>query len=144
MKQRLGGPNEAGSKETSDSTPKIIISSTSSSSSNDGSYQNAPVPAKVTQVKLITHEKQSPSVQKHDSDSSESHTPPLPGLRKGSTEEPRSDVSSNRAAAADDKSSQDDSKDKKLDDNKSSKKANEWDMFAEADNVGDFSVSCFS
>lgn len=74
---------------------------------------------------------------------SESHTPPLP-------EKPKSPQTvKKRKSRFDDTPSEDTEKNDdtksmeklKPEEKQNAKKSNEWDMFAEADNIGDFSVS---
>ncbi|XP_023247781.1 serine/threonine-protein kinase PRP4 homolog [Copidosoma floridanum] len=67
------------------------------------------------------------NINNNNNDSaSESHTPPLPHKRKYKGDEKLSP------------DKQDNKGDKKLDEKLNSKKSNEWDMFAEVDNPGDF------
>ncbi|XP_011495434.1 PREDICTED: serine/threonine-protein kinase PRP4 homolog [Ceratosolen solmsi marchali] len=70
-----------------------------------------------------------PLLNNNNGSASESHTPPLPDRRRRSKGDEK--VSSEK---------QDEIKanEKKLEDKQNSKKSNEWDMFAEVDNIGDF------
>lgn len=126
LHQRLGGPNEdsnlsadlsvaAGSPRTD--TRSIIVSPKS--------------------VEVVSNNNDSPS---------ESHTPPLPETLKLSPQATKKRKSRFADAPPDhDLEKQEETgnnvdKTKTVDDKQTTKKANEWDMFAEADNIGDFNV----
>lgn len=75
---------------------------------------------------------------------SESHTPPLPTEK---LESPQSSVKKRKSRFEDappdesDKTGNAKTSEKfKQEEKQTSKKSNEWDMFAEADNIGDFNV----
>lgn len=68
---------------------------------------------------------------------SESHTPPLPQKVKSPE-----NVKKRKSRFESVENRQEESVAKtKTDDKQNSKKSNEWDMFAEVDNIGDFNVS---
>lgn len=72
---------------------------------------------------------------------SESHTPPLPEKPKSPLIKPRKSRFEDPPSEEADKIEDTKPAEKvKQDDKQNAKKANEWDMFAEADNIGDFNV----
>lgn len=74
---------------------------------------------------------------------SESHTPPLPTEK---LESPQSSIIKRKSRFEDappnefDKTTNKTSERLKQEEKQNSRKSNEWDMFAEADNIGDFNV----
>lgn len=86
-----------------------------------------------SEVQSNTSPKSVDVTSNNNGSTSESHTPPLPqkvkspeNIKKRKSKfdivEPRQEESA------------------KIDDKQNSKKSNEWDMFAEVDNIGDFNV----
>lgn len=119
--QRLGGPNED-SNLSNDGNPVVDSTPRSDSHSN-------------------TSHKSDGNTLNNNESNSESHTPPLPEKLKS----PQQKRPSRFTNAPDEKDKTGGIKvieKSKTDEKQNTKKPNEWDMFAEADNIGDFSVRC--
>lgn len=118
--QRLGGPNE----DSNMSTDVNVVTGSPGSQSN------------ISQKSLEVPSNNNESV-------SESHTPPLPTEK---LESPQSSIIKRKSRFEDappnesDKATNKASERLKQEEKQNSKKSNEWDMFAEADNIGDFNV----
>ncbi|XP_048515583.1 serine/threonine-protein kinase PRP4 homolog isoform X2 [Athalia rosae] len=117
--RRLGGPNE-------DSNLSMELNTVASSPPSDNTS--------------VESQKSADVVSNNNESNSESHTPPLPEKPK-SPQPAKKRKSRFNTSDGENKEKQEEIKPSekvKSDDKQNPKKSNEWDMFAEADNIGDF------